>query len=126
MAPWSYCRNPLSDYCRTTVGLLSDCRNTVGLSEYCRILSDKPVGLSDRGSDGQRAAYEDAILKEIDGLHKVAAQEHTDATGRAATADECERAAHMLSSVQNKPECQRKETSRELMRGPEGVRVIAL
>ena len=28
----------------STVGM------TVGLSEYCRILSDKPVGLSDRGS----------------------------------------------------------------------------
>ena len=49
MSPWSYCRNSLSDNCR------NDCR-TVGLSdrlsEYCRILSDKPVGLSDRGSDG--------------------------------------------------------------------------
>ena len=52
MSPWSYCRNSLSDNCR------NDCR-TVGLSdrlsEYCRILSDKPVGLSDRVSASMEA-----------------------------------------------------------------------
>ena len=42
----------------STVGLLSDCRTTVGLSEYCRILSDKPVGLSDRGSGANRGLQE--------------------------------------------------------------------
>ena len=54
----------------------------------------------------ERAAYEDAILKEIDGLHKVAAQEHTDAKGCEATAEECERAAQL--TAQTAPVTERK------------------
>ena len=45
-----HCRESLSDcrdYCRTTVGLLSDCR---ALSGSVGLLSEVTVGLSDRGS----------------------------------------------------------------------------
>ena len=53
----------------STVGLLSDyCRTTVGLSEYCRILSDKPVGLSDRGSEFRAASTMNASCR-LDSSH---------------------------------------------------------